>query len=44
MFVIPQLIHELKVNDNPGNLRWQHRQTRTLPIIDQPSVRRPYII
>ena len=43
MFVIPQLIHELKVNDNPGNLRRQHRQTGTLPIINRPSVRRPYV-
>ena len=38
MFVIPQMIHELKVNDNHGNLRLQHMQRGTLLTIDRPYV------
>jgi len=44
MFVITQLIHNLNVNENPGNLRRQHRQTGTLLIINRPSISRQYVI
>ena len=43
IFVIPKLIHQLEIDDNPWGLRRQQRQTGTLPAIDWPDVGWPRV-